>query len=739
MKLRLAFIIGILSLAFLSGFTVVIGDTNDSQYDPIESADDNPEVRENGAFRLLASNDVDEDETETHPDVFNVSARATQMRVAGTNDSSYIIRIDDTTFTTEQARQYSRLTDGYREVLYTDTRIPTNDSWQSGSEVTIEDASFIGFAGNETDAEHSGEDGVVYVEIESEPGQLPARNVSVLAEDTPDDEPPGDLYIANPNNIDVYNGSMENYEDINRQAVESSFLETGINKSVVPAAGYGDNTARYEVQNATISGEWHSDEVAIKDHYVGIARITEGAIYDDYWVVNPDRIEVTTLHDYRAVIPYTPDNQYTEDAPQCSYDCGDDTCYATPERYEYYENPTVTNEFMELYHNGSWYSEGDQTHVFPISDPASGMITPYSTVTVEYDHTYGVDYPSECSESDWENTDPNEVTSTIYRNAEHPIEPADATNLTITAYIKDTNGGQELYFDIVGDQRPEENPLGRMQLTANDGQDVWTVYSPWIAFPQTLYDRVETRQESINNWNYTSVEIGEAPHNLHRDYLDAASYKSSAKSSIIIRAERIDQAQTYEGINVGENVINSKGDVPLYRTIGGPVYATESGDFISETDAEATATDIFGNEIDVELEYVDYKATNLDIEMTDSGDGVQGQLTDPDGNGVPNRTIALTGSTQDTVTTDNNGEFQVEVHPNATTFRAEFESDKLRDNYTHHYEGSKAQLFTGNLNVNVISAPLKYLSASISNLLVVAHWIVLGLFFVWWTKFRNSE
>lgn len=738
MKLRIAFIIGVLSLAAVTGFTVVIGDTPDGgQYEPIETADENPEVTENGVFRLLASNDIDENETDIHPDVYNVSSRNMQMRWAGTNSSQAIIRIDGTTFTTHQARQYARLTDGYRERLDTATRIPTNDTWQSGSEVTIENTVFLGFNGNETEPEHSGENKIVYVEIEDEPGQLPARNVEVLQEETPDDTPPGELYIANPDEIEVYDGEMKNYTEINRQAVKDVFLDTGINRSVVPASGYGDNTARYNTTSAKITGEYHSPTAAIEDHYVGISRITEGALYDDYWIVNPDGIEVTTLHDYREGMPYTKDNQYTEVAGECSYQSGDETYYTNYEHYEYYKNPTVESEFMELYHNGSWYDAGNDTHIFSIGNPADGMITPYSTVTITYDHVYGTEYPDVCSQSDTRNTGETTVTSTFSRNAEHPIQPAKANELNITAYVKDTSQGQELYFDIVGNQRPEENPLGSMTITANGGEDTWKVYTPWIVFPQSLYDRVETRQEGFDQWNFTSVALDDGPHNLHRDYFDANNYKTSARSTIAVSESGYDEAQVYEGINVGDNVINTKGDVTLYRTWGGQVFSPSSLGNLSELNA--TATDIFGNELDVETKVVTYEQADLELDITNSSSTVEGRLVDANGSGISDREIDISGGTKDSVVTGSNGEFKVGIGENATTFKAEFAGDKLREDHTNHYESTSASTFTGNLNVNIISTPLGYLSAFISNLYVVAHWVILGLFFVYWTKYRDDN
>lgn len=745
MKLRLAFIIAIITLAAISGFTVVIGDSTDSQYEPIEAAEANPEVDDNGVFRLLTSNDIDENRTETHADIYNVSARDTQTRTASENSSVEVVRIDDTTFTIEQARQYARLTDGYRETLYTDTRIPTNDSWVDGSEVTIEGTSFIGFGQNETVPEHSGEDGYVYVEIESEPGQLPARNVEVLAEDTPDDEAPGDLYIANPDEIEVYDGEMKNYEQINQNAAEGSFYNTSLDLSMVPGSGNGNQTARYDVGQEKMSGKWHGKETVIKDHYGGVARITEGALYDGYWLVNPDGINVTMIHDYRAVKPYTENNQYTEDAPECSYDCncdedGCETCHATPERYEYYENKTLYQSFTELYHNGTFYGAANSTkNIFPIDDPSSGALNSVSTITVTYNRTYGVDYPSACPDSDWEKEEVEYISHGFSRDASYPLEPATASDLNITAYIKNTESDQEVYFDIVGNQRPAENPLGRVQLTANDGQDVWTVHSPWIAYPQSLYSQVEKRTEQGDTWESTHNEIGASPHNLHRDYLDANSYKNSPKSTMVVGATRTAQSQTYEGINVGENVINGKGDVALYRTIGGTVYSTASNERITESDVNATATDLFGNKFDVDTKFVEYERSELDIELVDDGNTIEGALTDTNGTGIPNREISLSGANQTQTTTDSSGEFRTSINSNVTTITAEFEGDTLRENPDQHYEGDTARTATANFHINAISGPMKYLSAFISNLLVVIHWIVLGLFFVWWTKFRNGE
>lgn len=744
MNKRILLAIIILGLATIGGFAVVIGDDDgegEEEYEPIEAADSNPPVYERGAHRLIASNSVNQDETAENPDIYAVSAKNIGLRMA--SESEPLIRIDDTTFTMEQAEEYSMLTDGYREVLYTDTRLPNEDSWRPLADVMfeIEDIMFVGFDGHIDEPETTEEHGSVYVEIASEPGQLPLRNAEVLREENGDD-PMGDLYIANPYEAEIYDGEMDYYEEINREAAEEAFLETGPRESIVPAAGYGDETARYEVHNETMGGEWHSPEVAIKDHYVGVARITEGAIYGDEWIVNPDGIEATTLHDYRVVEPYTESNQYTEDAPQCSYSCNCDedgcsTCYATPERYEYYEFDQMGNEYMEILHNGNWYDEGNRANVFPIDDPESGTIMPYSSATAEFDHTYGVNYPSQCSQSDWERTETNRVTSVIGIEAEHPIYTAEADEVEITAYVADKTARQEVYFDIFGDQRPEENPIGTMRITGNGGEEMWEVHTPWIFFPQSLYDRVETRQEGWDHWNFTTVDPTDSPNNLHRDYMDGNDYKTSVDSTMVVGDRGIDEAQIFEGINVGEHVSDTQGDVILYRTYGGPILSTGSGERIE--DIEGSAVDIFGNEIDVEVEYRDYESTNMYLEMRDGGNTLYGQLQDSDGNGVSGRTIDIHGGVVNQVTTNSNGEFEVGIDEEATTVRAEFDGDPLRDELDTHYERAVGSTFTGNLHVNIISTPLIYLNDFISNLQVVIHWILLGLFIVWWTKYREVK
>jgi hypothetical protein len=735
--IRVTGVVGIILLASISGFAVVTGDSQSSTYEPIKSADDNPKVTERGALRLLTGNDVDQNATATHRSIFNISARNLQLRWAA--EGAPIVRIDNTSFTTHQAKQYALLTDGYRETLYTETRIPHNDSWQSGNEVTIQDASFIGFKGNTTTPERSGKDGIVYVEIESEPGQLPARNVEVLQEDGSDNTY-GELYIANPDEIEVYDGNMKSYKQTNRDAVSESFLDTGLNKSVVPATGTGSDNARYTVHTAEMEGKWHGNETVIKDHYVGVARITEGALYDSHWIVNPDGINVTTLYDYRVDTPYTPDNKYTE-TTTCSYSYGENntkTGYATVTKYEYYENARVANESMKIWHNGSYHYSGEQSQIVPIENPSSGSLSPNSTVTIKYDHTHGFDYPDKCSQTDNETTETKTVTSSIGKSTKHQIEPAEATDLSITAYVKNASTSQEVYVDIVGNQRPEANPLGSVQIKANNGDGVWKVYTPWIFFPQSLYDRVEVRQENASTWKQTSVKTDSGPPNLHRDYMDANSYKDSNYNTIAVSSSGSNVAQTYEGINVGANVSDTQGDVKLYRTWGGMVITTGPGRRI--TNFTAQATDIFGNKIEVDTEFVAYNRSDIKLKEADNGKTVNGKLVNSTGAGIPNREISIRGGNVSQVSTDSNGEFQVPVEENAsTTFIAEFKGDELRDNHPTHYESSKTQIVTTAGTLNVVATPLAYLATFVSNIMVVLHWIVLGVFFTWWAKYRNSK
>ena len=692
--------------------------------DQIQSSQNNPYVEgEEGAYRIIANNDASQNETGDHADLYSIPTAVLEQREAA--EDLPLVRIDNRTLTLYQATQYGLLTDAYRENLYNPVRLPTDDSWMGYNDVTVTDTYFLGFTANETHAEWTNENRSIWVKVESEPGWRPVRNAKVLREDTGDEHSLGAFYIANNDTAEVYDGNAIDYVDFNRKVVEETFISTGHNVSQVVVS---DGKPRYPLENATVEGEWQGENQVILDHYASTARITEGAIYDDFWLVNPDGINVTVLNDYRLETP--PDY---EDNETCSYTVGNVTESGTDTKWETWERVDYQST-TQLYHAGTYHEATIGEYIFHISNPKEGNLVPFSNVEVTLRHEWGVD--STCPGNDWSNSETVTV-SNSYDATWHTIKPATAKDLNITVYIADKGYEQELYFDIVGNQRPEENPLDKIEFVAEGdriSKKTVTLRSPWTFIPQSLYNRIEHRQSGFDEWRYPSTRADASLHNLHRDYLDGNSYKISNQGNIRINAERRNQAQVFEGISVGPYVNDTHGDVPLYQTIGGQIAEIPGERELNNP--KAYATDIFGNRWEVNVVKRSYIKTDIQIEL--KGGVIHGQLVDADGNGVAGKELTLSGANNSSVTTDQNGEFTVHVSPKAGRTSMKFEGDPLRSELDTYYEESTAAITTPTNMLNIVGTPIGYVSDMISNLMVFVEWLALGLFIVWWIKYREQ-
>jgi len=765
--------IGVLALITTTG--AVQGQTNDS-WEPVDTKGTNPNVSEVGAHRILAANDIDIEETNETRYVADIGSSDRNFRVG--KDDQILLRLDNSHYTIYEGEQLSQLTDGYREKLHTDVLMATEESWQDYTNVNVKEQKFVGFNlsddGIQTDA-----DGSVYVRIESKSGEIPLQNVEVQV-DNPDDDTPkrDDLTLTNPGTAEVYDGNPKSYQQLNREAIKNHFPETDRYTSLVPGSGTGTYSPRFEIQpNATVTSYFESNtHTGITDHYAGIVRITEGAKYDDYWVANNDSFTVLNVQDYRVVTPPDYSNTVTDG---CSYSCncdpdgGCETCYSDYEEYESWElNKTDVITGVEIrpeegLAEAFGKEEDDAAQlVINVSKPMSGKIGPLSYVTAFYDHTYGIDYPSECSETDWEKTKNKQNTSEVlafYQNT--GLETVDTNDVNVTGYVINRNDDEQaVYFDIKGDQRPEENPIGSIRLKANDETaydvnplvpgdrnyrdddpvDLLVLDSPWISYPQSLYNTVERRTASSTTYKPITVDPTKSTQkNVYRDYLSSNRYQKSQDGNMRITIQTEEQAQVFEGINIGRNVLSRKGNTTLYRTIGGPID-TSSGEAITDN-PQAVAIDLFGESQPIEVKTREYAESNIELNVSGNGDRtpenqtVSGTLMDSNGNPIENREIQLKNAKSDTVTTNGLGEFT--ATPNSTgIFKAEFEGDNMRDELTRYYMASEDN--------NAIRAPLwysfqdgpgEYLGDMIATLLSVAHWIALGLFAVWWTKFRRKN
>lgn len=692
---------------------------------PIDSSEGNPLIEnEDGAYRILTNNDHELNGTDEYDTMYSIPvARLEQRTVA---DGSPLMRVDNRTLTLSQAAQFGLLTDSYRENLYLPVQLPTNDTWQTLDDVEIVDTTFLGFSANETHGQWTGNGRFIWVKTESGVGWKPVRNAQVFLERTESEYSTGEFYIDNPSEAEVYNGDVINYTEFNRQVVEETFIDTGPDRSQVVVS---EGEPRYSLGNASVSGHWVGEQEVIADQYASTARIDGGAVYDDFWLVNPDGINVTVLNDYRLQTP----PRY-ESESQCTYTSGNETKYGTDTKWEEWTRTDYENT-VRLYHDGTYYEPHTGEYIFNIENPQDSALVPYSRTEVTFTHEYGVD--STCPGNDWSESETVTVSNT-YNATSHNIKPATAEDLDITVYLIDRGYERNVYFDTIGDKRPEVNPLDKIELVAEGdrvGQKNLILRTPWMFVSQSLYDRVEMRQEGFDEWRYPSTEANASLHHLHRDYLDANRYKISAQGNIGVNVDEKERSQVYEGVSVSPYVNSTAGNVELYETIGAQITEIPGDRVLNNP--RAYATDVFGNEWEVDVVKREYVETNIELES--SGSRIDGQLLDSDGDGVAGKELTLSGARNSTVTTGSNGEFTIYIADGAPITSVEFGGDSYRAELSTYYDSSQKRITTATNMMNVIGTPLGYVSDMISNLMIFIEWLVLGLFIVYWIRYRDQE
>jgi len=148
---------------------------------------------------------------------------------------------------------------------------------------------------------------------------------------------------------------------------------------------------------------------------------------------------------------------------------------------------------------------------------------------------------------------------------------------------------------------------------------------------------------------------------------------------------------------------------------------------------------VFGNDIPIgDIHRVTVEPTQIVADLdTDTyeltGTLEHSQTDDP----IANREIVIGGESTHTTSTNTDGEFTQTVSENVSTVDVRFEGDPLREDFDTHYAESSTKVWTGKVALNIARMPIGYLHAMISNLLLFINWIALGLFLVWWMKYRD--
>jgi hypothetical protein len=688
----------------------------------------NPLINDSeGVLRVITNNDPIVNSSEGYTSPWLVEAGLYEQRLINNNVTA--MRIDNRVLSPKQAKLFGALGDTYRETLSTPVFLPTVDEYKNfdWSETVRAPGStqrkrirFVNFTASPGEIQTSNSNRSVWVLTKNKPGYRNLKNVKVKGKAVSSSGPR--FKITNKENVKIRDNHAVRYKKYNREVAQWGFFSLDRNYSQLPVI---DGEPRYRVETATVSGKWQGESTVIQDHYTQIARITEGAIYGNYWLANPDGIEITTFNDF---IGKAPDDY--ESTSQCTYEiCNNGTCGIETGNETKYENWEYTgHEYNnQIYHNGEYHNASENNRLlFNVQNPVHGPIVPYSELTITLEHTYGVD--SSCK-PDWEETETVTVQNT-YRGKPVEIKPSTAEDLNTTVYLLDKGPkDKELQFEVVGNQRPAENPLEQIYFQGSEDNPnrTMSVRTPWTFIPQALYDNFDLRPSaglSPPEMN-PQREMGY----ITRDYLDGGEYKFSGGNMFLTVNNKV-QSQTFEGVKLDPKVNDSEGIVPLYKHIGGPINVpTNNYSFQNPT---AKAYDIYGNEYNTNIVTREY--TDTQIHLKTEGDTLIGRLEVPNGTALPNRTIRLNGTEKDAVITDENGEFEANITGDSSSVRAKFRRTPFHKERSNYYEESTQWLVTPTNIANLIETPISYIGDAITNLVLVADWLVLGLVFLWYSR-----
>ena len=747
------------SLLIFGGLTMAVGQDDDADWNPKNIVDTNPVVEKTGANQLIISNDPEINRTkEGNLTLFEVTGAGTRWRYNDNNPASY--RVDKARYTLKEATRIGQLSDGYREMLDNKIYVPQEQSWVDWNSVNIERVEIRGaFGQNSTDPIITDDELTsVYVKREGQTGLYRTKNVEVLYDENRESNNNDGYYVSNPGEAKIYEDTYKSHKEINRDTTKEDFEPIRNDTAIVPvikndSTPRTENEERWETESISVSGPKSGSHVVIDDHWAQVTNLF-GAAYagDNFVLADTNGFNASHARNYKFKTP--PD--YTR-VDECTYYDDDGDRQTGSETH--YEKWTL--EFKDTKHHLQYgiprqkvIFDGDAGIASFEKSTQRSSFTGLSRVTAKWTVNYGIKNSGSC-DTDTSDSVTKKAQSVRNTGLGKAVKPATADDLDITVYKIEKSDGHELYFDIVGDQSPLENPLGKITVEANqectniictdrEYQDSYTFFTPWSFYTQSLYNGYELRywDQPTQLRNSTVDPTVDKMGFFTRDYLDSGTYRISTGNTIITNIRGREVSEIYKGQDLGEQVSDNQNTTTLYRLIGGDINSHGNGEDLNDISEDSiTALDVHGNEVNKEYVTRTYTATDLAITVDKQNQIVNGTLTEKESeNPIQGKNITINANDVVTVTTDNNGEFSYEYDNMTTSVSAKFEGDDFRDNLGTYYEQAEANRYSPQTAYSYTAGTvLGYVTAAISNLLLFAEWMLLGLFMVWWTKYREEK
>lgn len=722
----------------------------------------------NGTFRILASNDADPYYNTTTiqvPDyadngsvtVVNKTVGTLPFRLQGVKTKGNLWPT--------QTLETALMTDAYFTGLRGGIkRVPHRDSWRSlkhyREERRVEDIRFIRL-NRVTHGEATSTEGNFRVEILHSGGfWLPVYRANVTStEHGYAVANPADALVLSSKEQTVIKRRIEGLDallrysalaDSNREAQDKAAIPMHNGEELFPAEDGGPAPLVWRNRSATI----------VKDAYIGILDVPPAVWYRTRYITQTEQVTGYVPWDYRTEAPadysarascsikhtqVTPptDNNSTHrhsDSVTRTYpktNWADYRLGSTEERINVtIHNETYSEDMSRLGGKaGVWstYYDGDRTPLAP------GNYTLRANLTISYTlyRHYGVDSAT-CPT--WQKRDT--VTRTVTRTYSVPVRTieSDSPGLSIAATVYDKPGNDVLALNWTGDQRLTRNPWRR--VTVSIGNKTLIVTSPWKFYSVGQTTAVEERSDSGTRSVPASHSFGgryptvlrtrASVTNVTVRLSELASQRSWWQKTHTIPTERV--AQT----SLPDTVIAPGNPKPTY------LYDVYAGVYLSNGDAvgepvSMTAVTPFNAPIEqTSVEVVRYHHASLDIWLNESNGStrVAMQLTAAaTGDPLANRTLHLQGMNQTTVTTSASG--MAYAKPTKTLVRARFTGDDWNHSHTTYYLSDVDGLATGHGFIGAAESVFGYIDLAISNVVVLAEWLGLGIFAFWWARVRS--
>lgn len=669
-----------------------------------------------------------------------------------------------------QVLRYAATADVYVTEVSMYDAVPIQDRWVTYSSMPFySETEFLNVHTRNSYDGPKSNDGQRFVRVTNPYGEFrPVYNADVEW-----DENAGEFYVSNPDEALVhraYYGS--NLGRSHHVAGQYTKYAQDSDRVAVPMK---DGNELYPTSSgASMSRKWGQNNYdTVEDAWVGINEVYGGVWYRGRYVSggSPTRGAVVPF-DHRASAP--PDYSKSD---QCSKNhrhsrtitVGDTTKTVSYSHTHYYprtkwaeydlidstaEVTSVRLDKPDVNGNFEWSQFGDTTWLaiepntsknfqYPRGDYT---LTATLTVTSQVKTRWGIT-SSKCNE--WTKTSVDNYTHKTQYEVPITLTDFDSPNLDIDVVHIDGEGKDRLIVTWAGDQDLPSDPWRKIQVDI--GNKTVDIESPWRFYGVSRNDEVEIRTgNKVSSKGVTHSHDDRWPAIFHYETsvgnVTAGFPQKDDKDQAWGYTKTVDSQveKTLSGSPLPAGVNDPDNDNPtdLYAE---QVIEVRSSDLKSGETAHVRANNPWGASVDSSISSQPYEPTTItftDINTSKTGKGHTATLalTDSAGNPIQNADLNVSNGdgTTSTVTTNSTG--HADVDWDGMIVRADYEGSVWWDpNKPYYKESTALKVVEPSFEFKAVSDVGEYLSASISNVLIFAEWLLLGLFALWWVRMRRRS